>query len=113
MGDARDEENDEALRARLDKLSVALDARSASSKAAEEVRTQSDVQRSARAVSIGLRVLSEFVAAVLVGAFLGWLVDRIAGASPWGLVCFLMLGLAAGFWNVYRIATTTEVEGDS
>jgi ATP synthase protein I len=106
-------DEDAALRARLEKLSISLDTKAASSETARDGRAQADAQRSVRAVSVGIRVLSEFVAAVLVGAFLGWLFDRVLGSSPWGLVGFLMLGLAAGFWNVYRIATTSDVEGDS
>jgi ATP synthase protein I len=55
-------------------------------------------------MGLALRVLSEFVAAVMVGGFIGWWIDRLAGASPAFLVTFLLMGAAAGFWNVYRIA---------
>ena len=44
---------------------------------------------------------------MLVGGFLGWELDRWLGSGPWLFVLFLFLGLAAGFWNVYRIATRT------
>lgn len=47
---------------------------------------------------------SEFVAGVLVGAGLGYLLDQFAGTSPWGLIVFLMLGFAAGVLNVLRAA---------
>jgi ATP synthase protein I len=33
----------------------------------------------------------------LVGAAVGWLIDRWLGISPWGMMCFLLLGFAAGF----------------
>ena len=48
------------------------------------------------------RLASEFVAGVLVGAALGWGLDRVAGTSPWGLIGFLLLGFAAGVLNVVR-----------
>src|SRR5690606_18788781 len=32
-----------------------------------------------------LKLSSEFIAGVAVGAGLGWLIDRLAGTSPWGL----------------------------
>jgi ATP synthase protein I len=41
---------------------------------------------------------------VLVGAGLGWLIDRLLGISPWGLIVFLLLGFAAGVLNVMRSA---------
>lgn len=49
-----------------------------------------------------LRLSSEFVAGVLVGAAIGWFVDRLAGTTPWGLIVFLLLGFGAGILNVLR-----------
>ncbi len=40
----------------------------------------------------------------MVGAGLGWLIDRWLGISPWGLMVFLLLGFAAGVLNVMRSA---------
>ena len=55
-------------------------------------------------MSLGFRVLAEFVAGVVVGGFIGWQIDTWLGTTPFGLIVFLMLGTAAGFWNVYKIA---------
>jgi ATP synthase protein I len=41
---------------------------------------------------------------VAVGAGLGWLLDSVAGTSPWGLIVLLLLGFAAGVLNVLRSA---------
>lgn len=51
-----------------------------------------------------LRLSSEFIAGILVGAGLGWFIDRLAGTSPWGLIVFLLLGFGAGILNVLRAA---------
>jgi ATP synthase protein I len=51
-----------------------------------------------------LKLSSEFVAGIAVGAGIGWLVDQIAGISPWGLIVFLLLGFCAGVLNVLRSA---------
>ncbi|CAG1015537.1 MAG: ATP F0F1 synthase subunit I [Rhizobiaceae bacterium] len=51
-----------------------------------------------------LKLSSEFIAGVAVGAGLGWVVDRLAGSSPWGLIVFLLLGFGAGVLNVMRSA---------
>ena len=50
----------------------------------------------------GLRLSTELVAGVLVGAGVGWALDRWLGISPWGLIVFLLLGFAAGVRNVVR-----------
>ena len=52
----------------------------------------------------GFRLSSELVAGVLVGAGLGWLIDRLLGTSPWGLIVLLLLGFAAGVLKVMRSA---------
>jgi len=52
----------------------------------------------------GFRLSSELVAGVVVGAGIGWLLDRWLGIAPWGLIVFLLLGFAAGVLNVMRSA---------
>ena len=56
----------------------------------------------------GFRLSSELVAGVVVGAGLGWLIDRLLGISPWGLIVFLLLGFAAGVLNVMRSAGVVD-----
>ena len=50
----------------------------------------------------GLKLSSEFIAGIVVGALIGYLFDRFLGTSPFGLIVFLMLGFAAGILNVLR-----------
>jgi ATP synthase protein I len=52
----------------------------------------------------GFRLSSELVAGVVVGAGIGWFIDRWLGVSPWGLIVFVLLGFAAGVLNVMRSA---------
>ena len=98
------QDDDAALRARLANLSGALDTH----RKAAETRTPSGGLASpngmGQAMSLGFRVMTEFVAAVVVGGFIGWAIDKGLGTSPGFLIAFLALGTAAGFWNVYRIA---------
>ena len=56
------------------------------------------------AMSTGFRVASELVANVCVGGLIGWQLDKWTGWSPILLLVFLLLGVASGFWSVYRIA---------
>ena len=47
----------------------------------------------ASAFARGFRLSTELVAGVLVGALIGWLLDRWLGISPWGLIVFLLARL--------------------
>src|SRR5262245_22499460 len=49
----------------------------------------------ASAMARGFRLSAELVAGVLVGAGIGWLLDRWLGTSPLGMIVFLLLGFAA------------------
>ncbi|MCS6761502.1 MAG: AtpZ/AtpI family protein [Candidatus Devosia symbiotica] len=56
-------------------------------------------------MACGIRIGSEFIAAILVGAGLGYLVDLNLGTGLWGLLILLMVGFAAGILNVIRVVT--------
>jgi ATP synthase protein I len=58
----------------------------------------------AAGIARGLRLSSEMVAGVIVGGLIGWLIDRLTGYSPWGLIVFVLLGFVAGVLNVLRSA---------
>jgi ATP synthase protein I len=88
------------LSSRLRTLEEKLDIRRAEERAAQAVRRRQVAPGMAQAIRLG----GEFVAGVLVGAGLGWLIDFWLGTSPWGLVVFLLLGFAAGVLNVLRAA---------
>jgi ATP synthase protein I len=45
-----------------------------------------------------------FVLAIVLGAALGYFLDRWLGTGPWLFVLFFFVGLAAGILNVYRTA---------
>ena len=55
--------------------------------------------------SLGLvmRVGVELVSAVVVGAAIGWGLDRWLGMRPLFLILFVLLGGVAGIFNVWRL----------
>ncbi|MET0545604.1 MAG: AtpZ/AtpI family protein [Caulobacterales bacterium] len=57
-----------------------------------------------KGMGVALRMASEFAAAIVVGAFLGYGADVTFHTSPWGLLICLPLGFAAGVLNVVRAA---------
>ena len=110
MSDAREngdrgkqQTREAALSARLQRLNEGL---GQARDTAGHPSDSSGAQRAATASGYakGFRLSSEFVAGVVVGAGIGWLIDRWLGISPWGLIVFLLLGFAAGVLNVMRSA---------
>lgn len=101
-GDSKNRASDEAaLSARLRSLGTRLgQTRPRKPAGTDSGRPASDPSAIAR----GFRLSTELVAGVIVGAIIGWLLDRWLGISPWGLIVFLLLGFAAGVLNVMRAA---------
>ncbi len=56
----------------------------------------------ANGASRAYRLASEFVAAIIVGAGLGFGIDALFHTRPWAMVVLLLLGFAAGVVNVVR-----------
>ncbi len=52
----------------------------------------------ARLSSVGVA----FGAAVAIGLFMGYDLDRLIGTSPWLTIIFAVFGIAAGFLNFFR-----------
>jgi ATP synthase protein I len=92
--------SDADLARRLDRLSRDLEAEKR-----EHAEAERPVRSSGTDFAYAFRLASEFVAGVIVGAALGWGLDRLAGTSPWGLIGFLLLGFAAGVLNVIRVSS--------
>jgi ATP synthase protein I len=55
-------------------------------------------------LGIAFRLVTELLAAVIVGGALGWGLDRIFGTGPLLLIVMFMVGVAAGIFNVVRAA---------
>lgn len=102
MIDDREDAEQAALNARLENLGAAL-------RRVEEEKSARDTPPPARkglsqAMRVGLNAVSEFVGAVILGGVMGWQADKWLGTEPWLLIVLLGLGVAAGFYNVYRVA---------
>ncbi|MBN9068106.1 MAG: AtpZ/AtpI family protein [Rhizobiales bacterium] len=88
----------------LDRRRLQLDralARQRQERREGEQRAKSGI---ASGYAAALRLSSEFIAGILFGAGIGWVIDRFAGTSPWGLIVFLLLGFCAGILNILRSA---------
>lgn len=66
-----------------------------------------------QAFATAFRFVAELVVGVGVGGFIGWLLDRQLGTTPWLLVLFVALGFAAGLLNVIRGAQKAQAEAQA
>jgi ATP synthase protein I len=98
---------DEDLERRRLRLEASLATRRPASRDGE------DNPKSAGMTGVGaaLKLSSEFIAGIAVGVGIGWVVDRWAGTSPWGLIVFLLLGFGAAVLNVLRSAGVVAEQG--
>ncbi len=53
-------------------------------------------------LSIGIQIMSDLIAGVIVGLGIGLFLDGVFDTKPLLMIIFLFIGSAAGFLNVYR-----------
>ena len=97
---ARNEPGSGELDQRLNRLEAEL----AKKGVLKQPASEDERSETSGSVAQAMKISSEFIAGVVVGALIGWFVDRVAGTSPWGLIVFLLLGFGAGVLNVLRSA---------
>ncbi|MXO64397.1 AtpZ/AtpI family protein [Altericroceibacterium endophyticum] len=82
----------------------ALDARLKAAREREDHRNRPQVQGADANYRMGNRVLAELLGGLIGGALIGWVIDRFADTSPWGLLVMLTLGIIVAFRNIIRIS---------
>jgi ATP synthase protein I len=102
--DHRERRPSEVGDSELDRRRMQLDR--ALARQRQEEREEGTPARSgiASGYAVALRLSGEFIAGILFGAAIGWVIDRFAGTSPWGLIVFLLLGFCAGILSILRSA---------
>jgi ATP synthase protein I len=92
---------------RLSRLRESL-ARARTTREAEQPSPSANAPQAPRGdsgASLAMRAGSEFVSAILVGAAIGWGLDRLFGTKPLLLIVFFFVGVAAGVLNVIRLTS--------
>ena len=55
-------------------------------------------------IGTAFKLSTELVAAVAVGAIIGFIFDKTFGTTPWFILIFFFVGVVAGITNVIRSA---------
>jgi ATP synthase protein I len=91
--------NKKSLSSLKQRIDEAEDAR----KMAED-RTSSRAHLPADAMALVGRIATEMVAGIVVGGFIGWLLDKWLGTAPLLMIVLFFLGAGAGMMNIWRMA---------
>lgn len=94
------EDREDSLEERRRRLGASLGRIRADEK--REAKAEASSEESRKGFAVAMKLSSEFISAIIVGAGLGWFVDWYFGSSPWGMIFFLLLGFCAGVLNVLR-----------
>ena len=61
-------------------------------------------------IGYAFKLGTEFVAAVVVGTIIGFILDRTFDTKPWLILIFFFLGSAAGMLNIIKTAKKIQKE---
>jgi ATP synthase protein I len=106
-------EEREAFKKRASELGARLD----KVKAEARIRrgpepNEADDRARGAAFGQATKIAVELVVGILVGGFIGKVLDGQFGTAPWFLIVFLMLGFAAGLTNIIRTARQMQAEAE-
>ena len=78
--------------------------------AKKKIKKNQIEKRGSDAASLGkaLKISTELVAAVMVGATLGFILDSWFDTKPWLTISFFFMGVAAGILNVVKSAKNMQ-----
>jgi ATP synthase protein I len=91
--------DDKSLETRSDELAKKLQAIKDRKVISEAV---SEGAKTGKGYAEAMRYTTDFVSGPIVGAILGYAIDKLFNSSPWGLLIMLLLGFAAGVLNIYK-----------
>ena len=67
-------------------------------------KNQANKNENPSSIGTAFKLSTELVAAVAVGAIIGFIFDKTFGTTPWFILIFFFFGVVAGITNVIRFA---------
>lgn len=81
-----------------------LEAQLAAARARQDTETPQSMQTYSREMSLGIRAFMEMIGVLLGAGLMGWALDRFFGTAPILLSIFIVLGIGAAFFNIYKLS---------
>ena len=106
-GDLTPEER-AAFKQRLEKLDAKLDRKRDTS--GETNKNPESRPANNSAARYGIRMVTDFIAAIAVGGLIGYGLDNFLGTQPWIFLLMLLFGFAAGVLGLMRTYKKMQAE---
>ena len=71
-------------------------------------KNQENKNNNPSSIGTAFKLSTELVAAVAVGAIIGFIFDKTFGTTPWFILIFFFVGVVAGITNVIRSAKNMQ-----
>ena len=71
-------------------------------------KNQNNKNDNPSSIGTAFKLSTELVAAVAVGAIIGFIFDKTFGTTPWFILIFFFVGVVAGITNVIRSAKNMQ-----
>ena len=71
-------------------------------------KNQDNKNENPSSIGTAFKLSTELVAAVAVGAIIGFILDNTFGTKPWLILIFFFVGVIAGITNVIRSAKNMQ-----
>ena len=81
-----------------------LEAKLKVAKAQQESQHPVTPNYNSREMSLGIRAFMEMLGVILGSGLMGWALDKYFETAPTLLIIFVILGIAAAFFNLYKLS---------
>jgi len=81
-----------------------LNTRLNAAKARQEAQNPSEPPKYSREMNLGIRAFMEMLGVLLGSGLMGWALDAYFKTSPTLLITFVILGIIAAFFNLYKLS---------
>ena len=72
---------------------------------AKEGNEKTNLNNNQSLINTFSRIATELLTGLIIGAGIGWSIDKWFNTNPWFLILFFLLGGAAGILNLWRVVT--------
>ena len=68
----------------------------------KKLKKTKTINNNSNGYSIGLKISLDLMSSILVGAFIGYGLDKVFSTKPVFFIIFLVLGIITGFYSLFK-----------